>query len=83
MQTMALHFLIPPHCGIILHFRRHTNLFNSFLVRDRYYTNVAWISQTEISVVWLNRQQNLSVVSLCKSPMWHCQEVSVVCGCDD
>ncbi|XP_059616600.1 inactive dipeptidyl peptidase 10 isoform X2 [Phlebotomus argentipes] len=47
---------------------------------DRYFTSAAWISQTEVSVVWLNRPQNLSVVSLCKSPMWECQETHRISG---
>lgn len=32
-------------------------------------------SAAEICVVWLNRAQNISVTTLCKSPMWMCQEV--------
>lgn len=43
--------------------------------REHYFTSAAWVSQTEVSVVWMNRPQNLSVVTLCKSPMWYCQEV--------
>lgn len=43
--------------------------------REHYFTNVKWISSTEISVVWLNRPQNVSVVTICKSPMWICMEV--------
>lgn len=33
------------------------------------------VSAAEICVVWLNRAQNTSVTTLCKSPMWMCQEV--------
>lgn len=43
--------------------------------REHYFASAAWVSQTEVSVVWMNRAQNLSVVTLCKSPMWYCQEV--------
>lgn len=32
-------------------------------------------SAAEVCVVWLNRAQNTSVTTLCKSPMWICQEV--------
>lgn len=46
------------------------------MFREYYFTAVSWISLTEVSVVWLNRPQNLSLVSVCKTPMWHCQEVS-------
>lgn len=34
-----------------------------------------WISPTEIAVVWLNRAQNVSIVSACKSPHFNCIEV--------
>ncbi|KAF9797740.1 hypothetical protein SFRURICE_017935 [Spodoptera frugiperda] len=42
---------------------------------DYYFTSAQWVSLTEVCVVWLTRMQNLSVVSVCKSPMWYCQEV--------
>ncbi|KOB68807.1 Dipeptidyl-peptidase [Operophtera brumata] len=42
---------------------------------DYYFTSAQWVSLTEVCVVWLTRTQNLSVVSVCKSPMWFCQEV--------
>jgi hypothetical protein len=48
--------------------------FPSFF-REYYFASAAWVSTTEVSVVWMNRPQNLSVVTLCKSPMWYCQEV--------
>lgn len=32
----------------------------------------------EVCVVWLNRAQNTSVTTLCKSPMWMCQEVCTI-----
>ncbi|XP_072379446.1 inactive dipeptidyl peptidase 10 isoform X2 [Diabrotica undecimpunctata] len=41
---------------------------------DHYFTAVSWISSTEISVVWLNRPQNLSVITICSSPKWDCRE---------
>ncbi|ERL92494.1 hypothetical protein D910_09807 [Dendroctonus ponderosae] len=44
---------------------------------DYYFTAVSWISLTEISVVWLNRPQNLSVVTICSSPKWDCKELLV------
>jgi hypothetical protein len=43
--------------------------------REHYFASAAWVSNTEVSVVWMNRPQNISVVTLCKSPMWYCQEV--------
>ncbi|XP_048484052.1 inactive dipeptidyl peptidase 10 [Plutella xylostella] len=42
---------------------------------DYYVTSAQWVSLTEVCAVWLTRTQNLSVVSVCKSPMWYCQEV--------
>lgn len=48
---------------------------------EYYFTAVSWISLTEVCIVWLNRPQNLSLVTVCKSPMWHCQEVSVRASC--
>ncbi|XP_022916114.1 inactive dipeptidyl peptidase 10 isoform X2 [Onthophagus taurus] len=47
---------------------------------EYYFTAVSWISSTEISVVWLNRAQNFSLVSVCRTPMWHCQETQRVSG---
>jgi len=43
---------------------------------EYYFTAVTWVSVTEVSVVWMNRLQNLSLVTVCKSPMWFCQEVN-------
>lgn len=51
------------------------HIFSSSFSREHYFASAAWVSQTEVSVVWMNRAQNLSVVTLCKSPMWYCQEV--------
>ncbi|XP_062706955.1 prolyl endopeptidase FAP isoform X1 [Aedes albopictus] len=48
--------------------------------QEHYFTSAAWVSQTEVSVVWMNRLQNLSVVTLCKSPMWYCQETHRISG---
>ncbi|XP_037042079.1 inactive dipeptidyl peptidase 10 [Bradysia coprophila] len=47
---------------------------------DHYFTSAKWVSMTEVSVVWLNRPQNISVVTICKSPMWICQETHRVSG---
>lgn len=42
---------------------------------EHYFTTASWISLTEVCITWLTRAQNLSIVTICKSPMWHCQEV--------
>lgn len=47
---------------------------------DYYFNGVSWVSSTEVAVVWMNRAQNVSMVTLCKSPMWHCQETQRVTG---
>ncbi|XP_015186245.1 PREDICTED: inactive dipeptidyl peptidase 10 isoform X2 [Polistes dominula] len=42
---------------------------------DHYFTTASWVSVTEICISWLTRTQELSVVTICKSPRWHCQEI--------
>ncbi|XP_060517195.1 inactive dipeptidyl peptidase 10 isoform X2 [Cylas formicarius] len=44
--------------------------------QDYYLTSASWIGQknTQISVVWINRAQNLSIVSACLAPNWTCIE---------
>lgn len=44
--------------------------------RDYYLSAATWLSATEVSVVWMNRAQNLSIISICKSPTWACVEVA-------
>ncbi|XP_063218410.1 dipeptidyl aminopeptidase-like protein 6 [Bacillus rossius redtenbacheri] len=45
-----------------------------------YFTAVTWVSLTEVCVTWMNRPQNLSIITVCKSPMWYCQETHRVSG---
>ncbi|XP_014241901.1 inactive dipeptidyl peptidase 10 [Cimex lectularius] len=47
---------------------------------DYYFNGVSWVSATEVAVVWMNRAQNISMVTLCKNPMWFCQETQRVSG---
>ncbi|KZC11531.1 Seprase, partial [Dufourea novaeangliae] len=42
---------------------------------EHYFTSASWVSLTEVCIIWLTRAQNVSVVTICKSPMWHCQEI--------
>ncbi|KAL5282068.1 hypothetical protein ACFFRR_005370 [Megaselia abdita] len=42
---------------------------------DHYMTGAKWISPTEISTIWLNRAQNVSIISTCKSPHYNCIEI--------
>lgn len=68
----STHFLISNFLSVFFLFHFEYKLSH----REHYFASAAWVSQTEVSVVWMNRAQNLSVVTLCKSPMWYCQEVS-------
>ncbi|XP_019772128.1 inactive dipeptidyl peptidase 10 isoform X2 [Dendroctonus ponderosae] len=49
---------------------------NALEGQDYYMTSAGWIGQknTEVSVVWINRAQNLSIVSACLAPNWTCIE---------
>ncbi|KAK6616843.1 hypothetical protein RUM43_014984 [Polyplax serrata] len=42
---------------------------------DYYLTGVKWINPREISVTWMNRRQNLTSISVCKSPSWICVDI--------
>ncbi|XP_050306548.1 dipeptidyl aminopeptidase-like protein 6 isoform X1 [Anthonomus grandis grandis] len=44
--------------------------------QDYYMTSAGWIGQknTQVAVVWVNRAQNLSIVSACLAPNWTCIE---------
>jgi len=46
--------------------------------RDHYFSSASWVSHSKIAVVWLNRPQNISVVSVCKAPSFQCIEVSLM-----
>ncbi|XP_034241938.1 venom dipeptidyl peptidase 4 [Thrips palmi] len=46
--------------------------------RDYYLSAATWLSSTEVSVVWMNRPQNLTIISICKSPTWACVETQRV-----
>nr|XP_053643640.1 dipeptidyl peptidase 4-like [Cherax quadricarinatus] len=41
--------------------------------QDHYFTAVTWVDATTISVVWMNRAQNTSVVTTCSHPMYFCE----------
>ncbi|XP_034243089.1 LOW QUALITY PROTEIN: probable dipeptidyl-aminopeptidase B [Thrips palmi] len=42
---------------------------------DYYFTAVTWIDSQSFSVVWMNRRQNLSCVSVCRWSSWNCDDV--------
>ncbi|XP_008194405.1 inactive dipeptidyl peptidase 10 isoform X2 [Tribolium castaneum] len=45
--------------------------------QDYYLASAGWIGQknTQVSVVWMNRAQNLSIISACLAPNWTCVEI--------
>ncbi|XP_072156634.1 inactive dipeptidyl peptidase 10 isoform X2 [Bemisia tabaci] len=45
-----------------------------------YFSAVTLISSNEACVVWLNRAQNTSMTTICKSPLWTCIEAQRVSG---
>lgn len=47
------------------------------ICRDYYLTSAGWIGKNnaEVAAVWMNRAQNLSIVSACLAPNWTCIEV--------
>lgn len=52
----------------------------STLCREHYVTSLSWVHlNQQISVVWMNRAQNLSIISSCSSPKWICVEVIEMC----
>jgi hypothetical protein len=38
---------------------------------------VRWLNSVDICIVWMNRRQNVSLVSLCSHPDYQCREVSL------
>ncbi|XP_049940274.1 inactive dipeptidyl peptidase 10-like [Schistocerca serialis cubense] len=47
----------------------------SQLPTDHYLTAATWISNTKVCAVWMNRAQNISLISVCKPPLWNCEQV--------
>lgn len=52
-------------------------IFIAILNREPYITSAGWVAGTnqQISVVWMNRAQNNSIISTCFAPDWLCVEV--------
>lgn len=42
--------------------------------QEHYVTAVGWSSNNNLSVIWMNRRQNLSIVTICLPPIWICNE---------
>ena len=52
------------------------SISSSFVSSDHYITGVKWVSNKLISVSWMNRAQNVSIISHCREArMWTCTEV--------
>ena len=51
---------------------------NLFHFSDHYIVSVSWINSTAVSAIWMNRNQNLSVVVHClQQNNWMCYEVCI------
>ena len=47
--------------------------------RDHYVTTVAWGADKKVSVTWLNRDQDKSIMQICElGNVWFCAEVSLL-----
>lgn len=47
-----------------------------YFFSDHYFTSVSWSKSDGIAVIWMNRAQNLSIVTYCAPPSFLCKEVS-------
>lgn len=45
--------------------------------REHYVTMVKWISKTKTSVRWLNRAQNISILTVCDTTTGACVTVNI------
>jgi len=50
---------------------RTPNLFKEI---DYYFTAVSWVRSDAIAVIWMNRAQNISLVTECNQPTWICKK---------
>ena len=44
-------------------------------IRDHYFTTIAWATNDEVMIAWLNRHQNVSLLSFCNITGGICQSV--------
>ena len=52
--------------------------FSSFSCSEYYFTAVSWVRSDAVAVIWMNRAQNISLVTECNQPTWICRVVSTV-----
>ena len=48
------------------------------IFRDYYFTAVSWVRSDAVAVIWMNRAQNISLVTECNQPTWICRVVSII-----
>jgi hypothetical protein len=53
-----------------------TIIYFYYIFREYYFTAVSWVESNTVSVIWMNRAQNISLVTHCAPPSWICKEVS-------
>jgi hypothetical protein len=48
--------------------------------RDFYLTSAGWVGYDNhhVSAIWMNRAQNVSIITSCRAPNWTCFEVRYV-----
>ena len=67
---------------MLIHVMKHdmdsNKLIFSYFCRDYYFTAVSWVRSDAIAVIWMNRAQNISLVTECNQPTWICKKVSFV-----
>uniref|UniRef100_A0A1B6C3H0 Peptidase S9 prolyl oligopeptidase catalytic domain-containing protein n=1 Tax=Clastoptera arizonana TaxID=38151 RepID=A0A1B6C3H0_9HEMI len=52
---------------------------------EYYFTSAGWVNHdnTQVAAVWMNRPQNLSVISNCRAPNWLCVETHAERAAED
>ena len=50
---------------------------NPHYFSDYYFTAISWVKSESVAVIWMNRPQNLSLVTQCNPPAFICKEVSM------
>ncbi|XP_054168166.1 dipeptidyl aminopeptidase-like protein 6 [Oppia nitens] len=50
-------------------------LMQTDMIGDHYLTSVSWIDNNVLATVWMNRQQNCSLINICsQTPNWMCRK---------
>lgn len=63
----------------LLYLLKHKNNLNMMPFchcSDYYFTSVTWKDDSHVLVTWLNRSQNVSIISICDVTTSSCQDVS-------